>query len=222
VRQERRRVPLSRPVGRLGILGGSFDPIHNGHLICAEQIAEAVGLERVMFMPCSRSPHKLSRVPAPDNHRLAMIELAVTGHPGFEVSDLEIRRGGVSYTVDTVRQLRESLGREIELWLIMGMDAYLDIPTWKDPETVLAECRFAVARRPGSNAASLNAAYGARSCFVDITAVDISSSDIRDRLSKGKSIRYLVPEAVCEYIRTRKPYPGSGPAGARNAARQGG
>lgn len=213
MRPEWREDPLSKPAKRLGILGGSFDPIHNGHLICAEQLGEAAGLERVLFMPCSRSPHKRMHDPAPDSHRIAMVELAVAGHPAFEVSDLEIRRGGISYTVDTVRQLRDGLGRDIELWLLMGMDAYLEIPAWKDPHTVLAECRFAVARRPGSDDRSLGEAYREKTRFVNITAVDISSSDIRDRLRQGKSIRYLVPEAVRDYIRSRKPYPSPGAAG---------
>ncbi len=207
---QERRVPLSKPAERLGVLGGSFDPVHNGHLICAEQLAEALDLERVLFMPCSRSPHKRSHAPAPDADRIAMVELAVAGHPAFEVSDLEIRRGGVSYTVDTVRQLRETLGPGAELWLMMGMDAYLDIPAWKDPDIVLAECHFAVARRPGSGDRRLPAAFEEKSRFVDITAVDISSSDIRSRIREGQSIRYLVPDAVEQYIRDRRPYPEGG------------
>jgi nicotinate-nucleotide adenylyltransferase len=208
----RREVPLSEQVKSLGILGGSFDPIHYGHLLCAQQLSEAVGLDRVLFIPCSRSPHKRSHSPASDVHRLEMIRLALGDHPLFELSDLEIRRGGVSYTVDTVRHLREEMGPEVELWLLLGMDAYLDIPAWKDPEVVLAECRFAVAGRPGCEDRRLSADFEARTRFCNITAVDISSTDIRERLKEGRSIRYLVPDAVEAYIMSRRPYPsGSGP-----------
>jgi len=143
---------------------------------------------------------------------VAMVELAVGNHPAFEVSDLEIRRGGVSYTVDTVRHLREEMGKDIELWLLSGMDAYLDIPAWKDPDVVLAECHFAVARRPGYDDRRLSASFEARTRFVNITSVDISSTGIRDRLRDGKSIRYMVPDAVEDYIRARRPYP-SGESG---------
>ncbi|MGD8628952.1 MAG: nicotinate-nucleotide adenylyltransferase [bacterium] len=206
-----RRVPLSKQqVRRLGILGGSFDPIHNGHLLCAEQLSEAVSMDRVLFIPCSRSPHKSSHVPAGDEHRMAMVRLAVRDHPLFEVSDIEILRGGVSYTVDTVRHFREKMGPDVEIWLLLGMDAYLDIPAWKDPDIVLSECRFAVARRPGCEERRLSADFEARTRFEDITAVDISSTGIRERLQEGKSIRYMVPDAVEVYIREWKPYPSAG------------
>jgi len=136
-----------------------------------------------------------------------MVELALGDHPLFEISDLEIVRGGVSYTVDTVRYLREAMGPDVELWLLLGMDAYLDIPAWKDPDVVLAECHFAVTRRPGYEDRRLSADFEARTRFVNITAVDISSTSIRDRLRAGKSSRYMVPDAVEAYIRARKPYP---------------
>jgi len=137
-----------------------------------------------------------------------MVRLAIGDHPLFEVSDLEIVRGGISYTVDTVRHFRLEMGPDVELWLLLGMDAYLDIPAWKDPESVLAECRFAVARRPGCEDRRLSADFEARTRFEKITAVDISSTGIRERLREGRSIRYLVPDAVEAYIRDRKPYPG--------------
>ncbi len=136
-----------------------------------------------------------------------MVELALRDHPAFEISDLEIARGGVSYTVDTVRCLREAMGEDVELWLLLGMDAYLDIPAWKDPDVILAECRFAVARRPGYEDRRLSAAFEARTRFENITAMDISSTGLRDRLREGKSIGYMVPDAVEAYIRARKPYP---------------
>ena len=139
-----------------------------------------------------------------------MIEIALRDHPLFEISDLEIVRGGVSYTVDTVRYLREEMGPDVEMWLLLGMDAYLDIPAWKDPDVVLAECHFAVARRPGCEDRRLPAAFEARTRFENITAVDISSTGIRDRLREGKSIRYMVPDAVEAYVRARKPYPSAG------------
>lgn len=181
--------------------------MHTGHLLCAEQLREAIGLDAVLFMPCNRSPHKRARRPASAAHRLAMVRLAVQGHAEFAVSDYEIEQGGVSYTIDAVRFLREELGPEVQLWLLMGMDAYQDIGAWKDPDEVAAECFFGVARRRGYRKRPRSALLKSRTEFVDMTAVDISSSDIRDRLAEGRSIKFLVPDAVEEYIRRERPYP---------------
>lgn len=190
---------------RLGIFGGTFDPIHLGHLICAEQICESLNLDLVMFVPCALPPHKPGYLPAQAKHRLAMINLAIKGSERFCVSDIELSRGGLSYTVDTVRQIRSELGDEVEIWLILGLDAYIDLPTWKEPNFILDQCNLAVATRPGYSLDSV-CRIGKKVEFVEITAVDISSSEIRRRIAAGKSIRFLVPEAVEYYIRTEKPY----------------
>lgn len=197
----------SRPgaARRIGIFGGTFDPVHYGHLVCAEQLREAAGLDVVMFMPCSRQPHKPRQTPSAPRDRLAMLRRATRGHEAFEVSNLEIKRGGVSYTSDTVLSVRALVGRRPELWLLLGMDAFLDIPRWKDPETIFRECRFAVATRPGyaksaSARKTLKSGLARRCRFVEITGLDISSTDIRRRVARGKSIKYLVPAPVETHI----------------------
>jgi nicotinate-nucleotide adenylyltransferase len=135
--------------------------------------------------------------------------LAIEGRSVFRCSDAEIRRGGISYTIDTVRDLRGTYGAEVELWLLMGQDSYQDVPTWKSPERIAAQCFFGVARRPGYGSMVSPAVPGLRSKFVDITAVDISSTDIRARIGEGRSIRYLVPPKVGDYIKANCVY---GPA----------
>ena len=201
------KVPRVDDVRRLGIFGGTFDPVHCGHLICAEQLSEAIELDLVLFVPSCSPPHKQERPEASAAHRLEMVRLATEGCDGFEVSDIEVLKGGVSYTVDTVRRIRDAYGEHVELWLLMGMDAYLDIPTWKEPEMIAAECSFGVAARPGY-ANDIDPGLPAdKTRFVDITLVEISSTGIRERLSLGKSIKYLVPDGVERYIRQHGPYP---------------
>jgi nicotinate-nucleotide adenylyltransferase len=192
---------LKTDLRRLGIFGGTFDPIHLGHLICADQLHEALGLDVVLFVPACTPPHKPGTEPAPAEHRLAMVQLAAAGHEAFRVSDIEIRRGGVSYTIDTVMQLRPSFADTTEFWLLMGQDSYVDVSGWKDPAEIAAECFFGVACRPGYPHRADPPVPGARAEFVDITAVDISSTDIRKRLKQGRGIRYLVPPKVEDYIR---------------------
>lgn len=192
-------------VRRLGIFGGTFDPVHYGHLVCAEQLREAAGLDVVMFMPCSKQPHKPGRSPSDPRDRLAMLRAATRKYPAFVVSDLEIRRGGLSYTSETVLEVRSLVGERPEIWLLLGMDAFLDMPRWKDPDTILAQCRFAVATRPGyagdgRNKKALGRGIARKCRFADITALDISSTGIRRRVARGKSIRFLVPDPVEAHI----------------------
>ncbi|MGD9140776.1 MAG: nicotinate-nucleotide adenylyltransferase [bacterium] len=195
-----------RAAGRIGVFGGTFDPVHYGHLVCAEQLREAVGLDVVLFIPCNRQPHKPGYVPSDPAHRLAMLRAATRRYPAFKVSDMEIRRGGVSYTAHTIRGLRGTVGAGPEIWLMLGMDAFLEVHRWKDPEVILSECRFAVAARPGYSRGRYMARAVARSIrrkcrFVEITGLDISSTDIRKRVTRGKSIRFLVPRPVEAYVR---------------------
>ena len=203
----RRKLPQANDIRRLGLFGGTFDPIHYGHLICAEQLREALGLDLVMFIPSSSPPHKPDYTAASASHRLEMVRLAVADCDHFLASDIEVRKGGVSYTVDTVRAIRNRYGKDVELWLLLGMDAYLDLPSWKEPDAIAAECSFGIACRPGyvNNIDPGQAVAGKR--FVDITLVEISSTGIRERLSEGRSIRFLVPGSVQRYIERHKPYP---------------
>jgi nicotinate-nucleotide adenylyltransferase len=137
---------------------------------------------------------------------MKMVRLALQHDDSFVPSDTEIRKGGVSYTIDTVRRLRKRYGRQVEIWLLMGMDTFVDIPNWKEPEELARECFFGVARRPGYGKRTVKAVPARRTRFVDITAVDISSTDIRERLSQGRSIRFLVPGPVERYIAENTPY----------------
>lgn len=190
----------------MGIFGGTFDPIHCGHLICAEQLREALNLDLVVLVPCSRSPHKPRCRPASSRHRLRMAQLAVRGCKGLAVSDAEIKRGGVSYMVDTVKEMRARLGAGKELWLLLGADAYLDVATWKDPRTVIRECFFGVACRPGCRRVEVPKIARPRTRIVRITQVALSSTDVRERIGAGKSIRFLVPGPVAAYVKRHRLY----------------
>jgi nicotinate-nucleotide adenylyltransferase len=205
------RVHLSKRVrpgraGRVGIFGGTFDPIHYGHLVCAEQLRDALDLDRVILVPCNRSPHKPRCRPAASQHRLEMARLAAGGSSRFEVSDVEIKRGGVSYMIDTVREFRAHLGSGTEIWLLLGGDAFLDLATWKDPQAVIGECFFGVACRPGCGRIEVPRAARPRTRVVQITQVDLSSTDVRERVAEGKTIRFLVPGQVEAYIQRHRLY----------------
>jgi nicotinate-nucleotide adenylyltransferase len=193
-------------ITRLGILGGTFDPVHYGHLVCAAQLREAFGLDLVLLVPCSRSPHKPHYRPAPSRHRLAMAGLAASRRKGLAVSDLETRRGGISYTIDTVKELREVLGPQVEIWLLMGMDAYLDVTAWKQSDSIVRECYLGVACRPGYRIRRLPRSISCRARFAHITAVEVSSTDVRRRLQDGLTIAFLVPERVEDYIKRHRLY----------------
>jgi nicotinate-nucleotide adenylyltransferase len=200
-----------RGARRIGIFGGTFDPVHYGHLACAEQLKEAAGIDVVMFIPCSRQPHKPRYKPTDAAERLAMLRAATRRYDGFTVSDMEIRRGGVSFTADTVSEVRSLVGKRPEIWLMLGMDAFLEVHRWKDPQVILAECRFVVAARPGYPGAGqmrrMATGAVARKCrFVEITALGISSTDVRRRVARGRSIRFLVPDPVEAHIRRKGLY----------------
>lgn len=179
---------------RLGLLGGSFNPIHHGHLVIATRAAEALKLDRLLFVPTAISPLKKGGDLAPASDRLAMVKLAVRGNPRFGVSDLEIRRGGVSYTVDTVRRLKART--KARIYLILGADAARLLPEWKSIDEVKELVTFVFAARPGHR-------LGARmpkQYIIEVPLLEISGTGIRERVRKGLSIRYLVPEAVERYI----------------------
>jgi nicotinate-nucleotide adenylyltransferase len=169
-------------------------------------LREALKLDVVVFMPCNRSPHKPGYRPAPARHRLRMAKLALRGFRGFAVSDLETRRGGPSYTVDTVRRIRKRYGKGVELWLLVGMDAYLDLGTWREPEAILRDCSLGVACRPGYAGRKRPGAAGVRARFVEITPLEISSTALRRKIRLGRSISFLVPNLVEAYIRRNRLY----------------
>jgi nicotinate-nucleotide adenylyltransferase len=183
---------------RLGVLGGTFDPIHLGHLVLAEEARERCALDAVLFVPAGDPWMKAGRALAPAEDRLRMTELAVASNPSFAVSGLEIDREGPTYAVDTLRALHEREPRT-ELVFVAGADAIADLPRWREPEALLTLARFVAATRPGPDAAALPDHPAIET--LEIPALDISSTDIRARVAAGRSIRYLVPDDVAAHIR---------------------
>lgn len=193
---------------RIGILGGTFNPVHTGHLIMAQDAMEAFELSKVLFLPCARPPHKEVDELAPVSDRVAMIELAIKENPDFELCDLEIRRGGSSYTVDTIRELlRQSSGTEY--FFIIGADTLLELHSWKEIGSLLKLCRIVTVARPGTDLSNLTAkdlqlpADAVPRLLDDVIPghlVDISSSDIRYRVAEGMRISHLTPPCVAMHI----------------------
>ena len=185
---------------RLGIFGGSFNPIHHGHLVIATRAAEQLKLGRILFIPTVVSPLKRRRDMAPDRERLAMVRKAIRGEPRFEASDLELRRGGTSYTVDTLRELKRTTGAR--LYLLLGADALAQMPRWREPDEVRRLATLVGVGRPGLRQGGRMPKY----CKVRAPLLEISGTDIRRRVRKGLSIRYLVPDAVALHIREKGLY----------------
>lgn len=199
----------------IGVLGGTFDPIHFGHLRPALDVHERLGLRDLRFIPCNVPPHRGAPVAAAE-HRLAMVERAIAGVPGFRVDSRELNRPGPSYTVDTLRSLRGEIGPDAPLLLIMGLDAFAGLDTWHRWREIPSLAHVVVAHRPGSSlpehAAYLELAPVTESCpaledrasglvvFQSVTQLDISATDIRERLRAGRSPRYLLPDSVRHYI----------------------
>jgi nicotinate-nucleotide adenylyltransferase len=197
-------------LARTVVLGGSFNPIHYGHLLLADDVADLLGLDRVLFVPAARPPHKPNADLAPAQDRYAMVELAIAGHPKFAVSDLEFRRPGPSYTVDTLEALR--IPRE-ELFLVIGSETFLDLLTWRSPRRVAQLARLVVVPRVGSAFDLESAAVrkvvheiGEEPLVVRASSLPISASDLRRRVREGRSIAYRLPEAVGAYIRAKRLY----------------
>jgi nicotinate-nucleotide adenylyltransferase len=195
---------------RVGIMGGTFDPVHIGHLVTAEAAREEFGLQSVVFVPSGNPPHKAPGAVSDFWHRYHMALLATATNPFFEVSRLEHERGGYSYTVDTVRAFRQLYGAGTELFFITGADAILEIVGWKQPEELFAMCRFIAAARPGYDLRQINALLGeyfsGSVSVLENPVLSISSSDVRGRVRRGTSIKYLVPEAVESYIMKSRLY----------------
>jgi nicotinate-nucleotide adenylyltransferase len=195
---------------RIGIFGGSFNPVHIGHLIAAQDALEHVGLSRVIFLPAAQPPHKAPRPLAPAADRLEMLRLAIADDPRFEVSDDEIARGGISYTIDTLRRFRDRYPTAA-LYFLIGGDTLMELHTWRDIFAVLDLAQIVTINRPGAPLDRLTAEtlrlpdpWPARLATHVVAGhrIDISSTDIRHRVAIGQSIRYLVPAAVERYILT--------------------
>jgi nicotinate-nucleotide adenylyltransferase len=197
---------------KLGVLGGTFNPIHLGHLIVAQDAMEQLCLERVIFIPSATPPHKRYEGNATAAQRLAMLRLAIRDNPQFDADDLEIRRGGTSYSVDTLTELRRRGVRE-RFYFIIGADSLRELHRWREVERLVQLCTFVTVPRPGFQPKpvvdpKLDAATRRRlrQQVLRGHACDIASRDIRSRIAQGKSIRYLVPDAVARYIETHRLY----------------
>lgn len=189
------RGPKGRPA-RVGLLGGTFDPPHLGHLVVAQDVAEALDLEEVRFVVAARPPLKPDRQPAPGEVRAAMVEAAVADDPRFRLSRIELDRGGTSYSVDTVRALSEA-EPSVEWFLVIGADQLPQLPEWREPEELARLARLVVVSRrgrvpEGPGPGDLRVAWQS----VEVTRIDVSSTEIRARIAGGRSVRYLVPEGV--------------------------
>ena len=197
---------------RIGLLGGTFNPIHLGHLLIAQDALEQLALDRVKFIPSATPPHKTVEALASGRDRAHMIKLATRGNKRFEVDDLEIRRGGISYSVDTLTELRRRHPKA-DFFFIIGADSLRELHLWRQAQRVVGLCTFVTVPRPGFEAKPvvdrrLDAVSRKRlrQHVLKGHACDIASREIRARVASGRSIRYLVPDAVTEYIRRRRLY----------------
>lgn len=211
---------------KTAIIGGTFNPIHYGHLRVAEEVRENLALDKILFVPTFMTPHKTDEMVIPAQMRLDMVRLAIEDNPGFEASEMEIKRGGRSFTIETVRELKAS-DKDLQLSLIIGSDSFNDITTWCEYEELFTLTSFVVVSRPGylvkkpgealpvelarkfwydSTARSYMNSYGNSIAYMETTLLDISASDIRARVKSGSSIKYLLPASVIEYINRRGLY----------------
>ena len=216
---------------RIGIFGGTFNPIHLGHLRAAEEIREQFNLKRIIFIAAAVPPHKVVEGGIPGEHRMEMVRLAITANPHFSVSNIELKRPGKSYSIGTIQSLRQRYGSNLDLFFILGMDAFLEIGTWKSFQELFSLCHFIVMTRPGfdkpfsatilpTEIADAFAYDEGEDRFIHrdgysvylqgITFLDISSTKIREAISKGSSVRYLTPREVERYIKRHHFYKSKG------------
>jgi len=198
---------------KIGVFGGTFDPVHMGHLIIAEDLREFYDLSRVIFVPARVPPHKAGKAITPGEHRLAMLKLAVKGREGLEVSDMELKRAGKSFTIDTIRALKKK--KDAEYFFFAGSDSIKFLPEWKEVDELLKECTFVLMIRPGFMLDEMSIAAKKlkretierleRNLTV-VRQVDISSTEIRKRVRAGRPISHLTPPAVAQYIEKHKLY----------------
>jgi len=198
---------------RVGLMGGTFDPIHVAHLVCAEAAMEQHGLAKVVFIPTNVPPHKQGKPITPAENRFDFVTLATASNPRFEVSRIELEREGPSYTVDTLEEMKRRFPPGTEFFFITGTDAILEIESWHNPDRLFDLCQFVAAPRPGYSRQAaaeelgrLERRFGRRILLVDCAALDISSSDLRRRAAARRSMKYLVPEPVEAYIQKHELY----------------
>ena len=190
-------------MSKVGIFGGTFDPIHLGHLITAQSVREIRELEKIIFIPAFISPHKSDVTTSSAENRLNMIKLAIEGIPFFDFSDVEVKKGGVSYTVDTLRELKKIYDK---IEFIIGYDNIFTFHTWKEPDEIVRLARIIVLKRKSSHPPPFEDKYYHQAVFVQTRGIEISATDIRERVKKGIPINFLVPASVMEYIYKQKLY----------------
>lgn len=218
----------------IGIFGGTFNPVHNGHLRSAEETREAMRLDKILFMPCCLPPHKGETNIASPDERLAMLELSIRNNPFFEITDVELKRGGKSYSIETLKELLNIYGKPHRLFFIIGMDSFVEIGLWKSYEELFSVTDFIVVARPGymkssngktpmdllpvdireefcyySQEKRLEHKSGRITQFLETTLLDISSTRLRQAVRENRSIRYLIPTAVRKYIHDKNLYRGT-------------
>ena len=190
---------------KICLFGGTFDPPHIGHLLIAQTICEAESFDKILFISVNIPPHKTVNTLLED--RLNMLDIAIDDNPNFEISDIEIRRGGVSYTIDTIKTIKNKYNiSSNKISYLIGSDSLLNFHNWKDPEKILEECQIIVAIRPGFRPSDIPAWILHKIQFANIPRFEISSTDIRSRWVEGKTIRYLVTLPVWDYINKNKIY----------------
>jgi nicotinate-nucleotide adenylyltransferase len=192
---------------RLGIMGGTFDPVHNGHLVAAEAVRQEFNLDKVVFIPAGRPPHKNADLITNPEHRYIMTALATASNEYFEVSRIEVEKTEISYTVDTIKDLRTKYGEAVDIFFITGADSVLELLTWHKAEELLKLCSFIAVTRPGFDKGELEqkvyeikSKYNGEIISIEVPLLEISSTDIRERVREGKSIKYLLPSDVEKYI----------------------
>jgi len=196
----------------IGVLGGTFDPIHMGHLVLAEEVRARLDLAEILFVPAGQPWLKVGSPVSSAGHRVEMVRLAIADRPYFKLSTIEIERAGPTYTVDTIAELKAQLGAGDELFFILGRDNLAELPRWWQPERLITMCRLVAVPRPGYPLPDLKALEASipglpqRVMLMDRPEIDISASAIRDRVVRGLSIHHLVPEPVAGYIRQHKLY----------------
>jgi nicotinate-nucleotide adenylyltransferase len=208
-------VIIIRKAMNTGLLGGTFDPVHNGHIAIAEAVRLEVRLDEVIFMPAAQTPLKEERNISASEHRIEMVKLAIEGIPYFKLSMIEMERGGPSYTVDTIAELRKIIGEENEIFFIVGCDSLASFPEWKEPGRLIQVCRLVAVPRPGYDIPDLVAlekevpGISENVIILDGPHIDVSATEIREKVAKGLPISHLVPGLVAEYIGKHRLYQGS-------------
>ncbi len=189
---------------KICLFGGTFDPPHIGHLLIAQTVCEAEKFDKVLFIPANEPPHK--KIFTNFRHRLLMLKIAIEGNPNFEISDVEIKRGGISYSIDTIKKIKQQINNNDELSFLIGSDSLLEFQNWKEPREILKICKVVIAIRPGFRPSDIPSWILHRIQFANIPRFEISSSNIRSRWIENKTIRYMVTLPVWDYINEHKLY----------------